>query len=313
MASVVVIGSANLDRSVRVETHPRPGETILGSMATMGAGGKGLNQAIAAARAGAATRFVGAVSADEAERTIRDALSGSGVSPLLAWSDEPSGEAFVMVGKDGENAIVVVPGANADSRALGREVDAVGVTLSPTDVVLTQLEIPIEVVTGAHTIARQRGATTILNAAPSSSLPDALLAATDILVVNEHECADLTEHRYADTVGAARELARRVETVIVTQGGRGALLASHDGVAHVDAHRVDVVDTTAAGDTFCGALAARIAEGRRITDAVRYAMAAAALAVQRPGAAGSIPSRRETQEFLAGIDARSSVSGRRRA
>ena len=298
MSSVVVAGSANMDTAVHVRQHPHPGETVLGAPLGIGAGGKGLNQAIAAARAGADTIFVGAVGEDAAAAGIHVALESAGVRPAVAVSDQPTGSAFVMVSPAGENAIVVVPGANADATALSAHFSSRLTELGPGDVLLTQLEIPTEVVIDAHRTARERGAVTMLNAAPSRPLPTELIDATDILIVNEHECVDIAGGDYADTADAALVLAERVPHVVVTLGASGALIAAGGSIQRFDAHPVVVVDTTAAGDTFCGAVAGEIVAGVDLPSAVAFGMAAAALTVQNPGAAGSIPTREQTLKFL---------------
>lgn len=298
MGSVIVAGSANVDTAVHVREHPHPGETVLGSPIGVGAGGKGLNQAIAAARAGAATRFIWAAGGDAAATCIREVLDDSGVNTAVGVSDQPTGSAFVMVAPTGENAIVVVPGANADSVTLMRQVDDAVAQLGSSDVLLTQLEVPVDVVTAAMAMAHERGAITILNAAPSQVLPDDLLEATDILVVNQHECADIAGPIYANTSEAALALTERVETVVVTLGSSGALTARSGEVRRFAAHFVPVVDTTAAGDTFCGAMAAELAAGASLSHAIKFGMAAAAITVQRPGSAASIPHRDDIDRFL---------------
>ncbi|MBO9625150.1 MAG: ribokinase [Microbacterium sp.] len=297
--SVVVLGSANLDTSVSMRRIPGPGETVLAAGAVAGAGGKGLNQAVAAARAGADTLFVGAVGADEAGGRLRDVLVDERVRVALGASERPTGTAFVMVADGGENAIVVVPGANGDDAVLGREVGAALSSLRAGDVVLAQLEVPVGVVAEAFRAARRRGATTVLNAAPSRELPADVLAEIDILVVNEHECLDLARGHGGGVEDAAAVLAESVGTVIVTLGEQGALLRSAETGVRIPAFPVAAVDTTAAGDTFCGALASRLSAGEAVDEAVVFASAAAALCVQRTGAAASAPTLHETQQFLA--------------
>lgn len=297
--SVIVVGSANRDTTVSVRRHPGPGETVLAVGSRSGPGGKGLNQAVAAARAGADAWFVGVVGDDEAGAMIRDVLAHDGVRTRLAVSDHPTGAAFVMVAEGGENAIVVVAGAGGDADALSREADAVAASASPDDVVLAQLEVPVEVAIGSLRSARGRGARTVLNAAPSRPLSAEMLEVVDILVVNQHECLDLAGARFADVDGAAASLAERVGAVVVTLGEDGAIVHAGGEVTRVPAFRTEVVDTTAAGDTFCGALAARLAAGDGLQGAVRFASAAAALCVQRPGAAASAPLLDEIRGLLA--------------
>lgn len=298
--SVIVIGSANLDTAVSVHRHPGPGETLLARDAVSGAGGKGLNQAVAVARSGADTWFAGAVGDDDGGRRLRDVLLDEGVRLRVGASSRPTGTAFVMVADGGENAIVVVPGANGDESVLQRETEAAVSGLAQGDVVLGQLEIPLGVVASTFRGAHERGATTILNAAPSAALPEGLLETVDILVVNQHECLDLAGPEAADVDEAASALALTVPTVVVTLGEDGALLRRGQTVQRVEAFPVDAVDTTAAGDTFCGALAARLSAGDDLQVAVRFASAAAALCVQRAGASASAPTLSDIREFLAG-------------
>ena len=298
--TVIVVGSANLDTSVSVRRHPGPGETVLADAREAGPGGKGLNQAVAASRAGAETRFIGAVGDDPAGHRLAAMLEDEGVQAGLARSRRATGTAFVMVSDGGENAIVVVPGANADGEAIGREArEVIGSTAKAGDVVLAQLEVPLDTVLLAFSLAHERGASTVLNAAPSRDLPSALLAETDVLVVNQHECLDLAGPDASSVDAAARALASRVGTVVVTRGESGAIVISGDEDRHVPAFRVEAVDTTAAGDTFCGVLASRLAAGDALAAAVPFASAAAALCVQRPGAAASAPHLEEITGFLA--------------
>ena len=298
MGTVIVAGSANVDTSVLVREHPRPGETVLGSSLGYGAGGKGLNQAIAASRAGATTRFAGAVGSDAAAEIIREALKSSATLASLSVSTEFTGSAFVMVSPSGENAIVVMPGANGDSEALSVAARTVLDSAGPTDVVLAQLEIPVDVVTDAVRSARGSGAITVLNAAPSRLLPRELLEHLSILVVNEHECLQIAALPDADVTTAALALAEHVDTVVATLGEAGALVAHGRSVSRHSAYVVSAVDTTAAGDTFCGAMCAELASGASLADAIDFGMAAAALAVQRHGAVSSIPGREEVLELM---------------
>jgi ribokinase len=281
---VTVIGSANLDLVVRTNRHPQPGETVVGSHYAEYPGGKGLNQAVAAARSGASTAFIGAVGTDAAGHTLLDVARRDGidVAQVASIDQIPTGRALITVDQAGENSIVVVPGANA----------AVVVPAScSATVVLGQLETPIEVVSDAFLLARAAGATTILNPAPAARLPASLLAACDIVIPNEHEVALLG--------GVASLFAAGVSTVITTLGERGIDVRTSDGECHtVRAHKVAVVDTTAAGDTFCGALAARLSTGSTIVEAATWAVAASALTVGRRGAIPSIPDATATQRFL---------------
>lgn len=286
---VVVVGSANVDLVVPVERHPHGGETVLGGTLTRSPGGKGANQAVAAARAGgAATSMVGALGRDDAADLLLASLTGAGVDVgAVARLDVPSGTALITVDAAGENAIVVAPGANGHVRVD----DAARERLARADVVLAQLEVPVEAVLAAARV-RPAGAPLVLNAAPSRALPDEVWAAVDVLVVNEHEARDLAPG--AADPGAA--LLDRVPAVVVTLGGAGATVLRRGRPPEaVPGMRVEVVDTTGAGDTFCGVLAAGLARGADLADAARTATVAAALAVTRRGAQDAVPTAQEVR------------------
>ncbi|GAA4701854.1 ribokinase [Promicromonospora umidemergens] len=295
---VVVVGSANVDLVVDVPRHPAGGETILGGDLRRSPGGKGANQAVGAARAGGAgTTFVGALGQDESAELLLASLVGAGVrTDIVERVGSPTGTALITVSPDGENAIVVAPGANSHVHIGGAQKDRI----IAADVVLAQLEIPLDAVVAAAR-ARRDGALFVLNAAPSRELPDELWQQLDVLVVNEHEAADLVAGlpSAADDSGTAdaatpealaAALLRRVRAVVVTLGGQGSLVARR-GVPtmHVLAAQVTAVDTTGAGDTYCGVLAAALARGADLVDAARLAGAAGALAVTRPGAQDAVP------------------------
>ncbi len=288
--AVVVVGSANVDTAVRVARIPGPGETVLATGSLRSAGGKGANQALAAARAGGApTSFIGCLGDDADGAMLRRLLDADGVRlELVATVPEPTGVALITVDDAGENAIVVVPGANASLRTLD---DAQRERVARAAVVLAQLEVPAGVVVEAAR-SRAPGARFVLNAAPSAPLPDALWPLLDVLVVNEHEAADQAATPPGDVDAAARVLLGRVPSVLVTLGAAGVLVARRDAPpVTVPAPAVRAVDTTAAGDTFCGVIAAALAGGADDVEAVRLACAAASLAVQRPGAQDSVPVR----------------------
>lgn len=274
---VLVLGSANLDLVVTSERHPEPGETLIGGDYSEHPGGKGLNQAVASARAGAMTRFVAAVGADSAGDVLLGVADDAGIDTSgVVTVDRPTGRALIVVSASGENSIVVVPGAN---------------TLCPTasaidtDVLVAQLEVPIEVVTSSCVAARDAGATTVLNPAPATPLPPELLAVVDVIVPNEHE---------VDLLGGVDALlASGVGAVVVTLGERGARVHTEGRVTQVDSLAVDAVDTTGAGDTFTGYLAAGLSEGLDLVTAATRGCAAGALATTRAGAVPSIPSRAE--------------------
>ena len=282
--SVVVVGSANVDVRLPVATIPRPGETVLAGPGSTAVGGKGANQAVAAARYGVATTFVGAVGDDDGAALVRGALSGAGVDlTCLRTVPGPTGVAYVMVGDDGDNAIVVASGANADPDPLTPDARA---AIEAAQVLLLQLEVPNERVREAAALARSAGAQVVLNAAPARSLPTEIWSLVDLLVVNEGEAAELG--------GSAEALLERVPAVLVTLGGDGAVYLDRTGArVRVPAEKVSVVDTTAAGDTFCGVLGAALAQGAEMADAMRTAGRAAGITVTRVGAIDSIPTRAE--------------------
>lgn len=287
---VVVVGSANVDLVVDVARHPGPGETVLGGELRRSPGGKGANQAVAAARAGgAATSFVGALGHDDAAELVLQSLHGAGVATdAVLRVDGPTGTAMITVTPDGENTIVVSAGANERVAMTPTATAAV----AGADVVLAQLEIPLEAVLAAGA-ARRPGSLLVLNAAPSRPLPDELWAALDVLVVNEHEAVDLAPGG-GDVDAAVDRLLETVPVVVVTLGARGALVARRGRpVVHVPSVDVEPVDSTGAGDTFCGVLAARLAEGHDVVAAVQLATVAGALAVTRRGAQSGVPTAAE--------------------
>ncbi|MCF4120992.1 ribokinase [Antribacter sp. KLBMP9083] len=297
---VVVVGSANVDLVVDVPRHPRGGETVLGGELRRTPGGKGANQAAGAARAGGAdTVLVAALGRDDGAELLLRSLGEAGVHTTgVRRVGAPTGTALITVSPDGENAIVVAPGAN-DHLSVD---DGARELIATADVVLAQLEIPLETVVAAAE-ARRPGATFVLNAAPSRELPESLWRAVDVLVVNEHEAADLAGRQGGappdEPADLARALLSRVPEVVVTLGGDGALVAGRGRRdVRVPGIAVDVVDTTAAGDTFCGVLAAEIAHGADLADAARTAGVAGALAVTRAGAQEAVPDR---EEVLAAI------------
>lgn len=297
---IAVVGSANMDLVATAAALPRPGETVLGREFTMVPGGKGANQAIAAVRAGGACIFLGAIGSDSFGVTLASRLRASGVdTSLLRVVYGGSGVAVVMVDAAGENLIVATPGANA---ALVGLATAELAAIAGADVLVAQLEVPVETVTAAMAAARAAGTRTVLNAAPARTLAPQLLASVDVLVVNDPEAAALTG-RSANDGGERDVLAALLELVpraVVTRGAAGAWYAERDVDAlHVPAPLVEAVDSTAAGDSFTGALAVALGEGRDAVDAVRWACAAGAASVRRLGASSSLPQRAEIDELYA--------------
>jgi ribokinase len=291
-AAVVIVGSANVDQVFRVTAIPQPGETVLSHGFSTALGGKGQNQAVAAARAGAATAFIGALGSDAFGSSVREGLAADGIGTEgVREVGAPTGTALIAVDDSGENTIIVEAGANALLEL--RDSDAAAIAAA--DVLVLQLEIPLETVTRAAALARAAGTRVLLNAAPIRELPAELLGNVDILVVNEHE---------GEFLARDGDVSALAPVVIVTLGAAGAVAyeggAGGDGRdgLRVPAPRVSAVDATGAGDTFCGALAARLAGGSPLEGALRFAVAAASLSVQRPGAVPSIPTRAETERAL---------------
>jgi ribokinase len=295
-APIAVFGSVNMDLVAYVATAPRRGETVSGREFRTVPGGKGANQAVAAARAGGAVTMIGAVGADAFGGELRAALDGAGVDTAgLRTAPGASGTAHIVVDDDGGNSIVVVPGANGTVTGLAPGDDE---RIAAAGTLLLQLELPMDGVVAAAEAARGHGVRTVLTPAPARPLPGRLLAATDLLVPNEHEAAALTGR--SDPHQAAAALLEQVPEVVVTLGGAGSLYAARGREpVVVPALAVRAVDTTAAGDTFVGALCVAYAEGRPMPAALAWAAAAAALAVQRPGASSSMPERAEIDRLAA--------------
>lgn len=288
---VVVFGSLNLDLVARVPRLPVPGETLLGSAFVMTPGGKGANQALAARRAGAEVRFFGHVGADALAPEALALLTGSGVDLTgVTPIDQPTGVALIQVDPRGENAITVVPGANAAARAAQVPDSA----LVPGNTLLMQLEVPLAEVAALARRARARGARVLLNAAPAATLPPGLLADVDVLLVNETEAVALARDLGVDGMDAlCRHVAETDGILVVTRGGAGVLYAAAGEITERAAPRVSVVDTVGAGDAFAGALAAALDRGADIDRAISEALAAGALACTRAGAQAALPLRDE--------------------
>lgn len=294
-ARIAVLGSANMDLVVSVPRAPGRGETVSGTAFRTLPGGKGANQALAAQRGGGQVRFLGAVGDDGHGARIRELLAADGVDVSgLATVDEPTGTAHIVVDDAGENSIVVVPGANATLQSLTEQHREV---IASADALLLQLELPLGIVTDAAAFAKAHGVRAILTPAPAIALPAGLFADIDLLVPNQHEAAILAG--VPDPDAAGRALNTRGCDVLVTLGAAGSRYYTADSDAvSIPAFAVDAVDTTAAGDCFVGAYAVAAAEGAGTHAAVRFASAAAALAVGRVGASASIPWRAEIDRFL---------------
>ncbi len=302
MGGVFAVGSINQDFVLAVERRPEPGETVTDAELTLLPGGKGANAAIAAARLGAEVSMLGRVGEDafgaELIKNLRE--NGVDVEHVRATPDAPTGSAFITVTPEGENAIVVSPGAN---RSFGPdEVEEAAETLRETDVLVAQLEVPAEAVERAAKIATQSGGRFVFNLAPAREVRESLLRLSDPLVVNETEARFLLGEDAPDPEGlAAKLLDLDSASAVVTLGASGAVLASDGTTRHFPAPKVEAVDTTGAGDAFVGALAARLAGGASLEEAVPYAVLAGAAAVAQAGAQGSLPTP-EVVEKLAPVD-----------
>ncbi len=302
LKKLLVIGSVNADHVLKVDKFPRAGETIMGHGYQVIPGGKGANQAVAAARLGANTALIACVGDDDFGRRMVSRFQSDGIDTraVMTVPDTPTGIALIQIDASGENSIAIAPEANRclTPDLLGQHRHL----LREADTVLMQLESPLETIMAAARDARQAGATVVLNPAPARSLPDSLLADLTILTPNETEAEFLTGlavKSAPDAQRAAKVLHDRgVKIVIITLGAKGAYYSGPDGSHLVEGLHVHAVDTTAAGDTFNGALVAGLQESLDMDAAIRFAHAAAALSVTRLGAQTSIPDRKELNEFM---------------
>lgn len=289
--SVCVLGSINLDHFMLVDTLPRGGETLAATRTFQAPGGKGANQAIAAARTGIPTRMIGAVGDDAAGRVLRDYLGSNGVdvSDVAILESQLTGAAYVTLSKAGENHIIVAPNANA------RLVLPAGNIMHDAHVALAQLETPVDIVARFFAHAAARGAICVLNAAPAVTAARTLFEGIDVLIVNQVELAaflssDSVVSTPDDAAAARRLLVRPDQIAIVTLGSAGAVLVGRDRLIHVPAVVVrEVVDTTGAGDCFCGVIAALLSDGREWDDILQIANQAAAMCIQHEGAVSAKP------------------------
>ncbi len=294
--TILVIGSSNTDMTAKTAELPRPGETVLGGVFTMGAGGKGANQAVAAQRLGGKVKFICKVGRDMfGDNAIAQyEKEGMDTSGILR-SDLPSGVALIYVDSHAENCIVVASGANGDLTE--EDIEKSRPDLESCDILLLQLESPIPSVLKAAKIAHQAGKTVVLNPAPACPLPEELFQSIDLFIPNETELSTfsgtpVTSREEAEAAARAMQ-AKGVGKLIVTMGSKGALICEGGPSVFVPAHKVKAVDTTAAGDTFCGALCVAISEGKSLKEAAEFACAASALTVQKMGAQNSIPYRKD--------------------
>ena len=298
---VCVVGSFMADVVVRAPRRPGRGETVIGSSCDSYLGGKGFNQAVAAARAGATTSMVGALGDDDhggefVRMLDREHIDVSGVQRIAGTG---TGIAVIVVEETGENSIIIVPQANHALTVA--DIDRLASVIGRAAVVLLQLELPADVVVAAARAARAAGATVVLNPAPAIAAPERFAGLVDIVVPNESELALLSADGASDVPAAAAELsaATGAHSIVVTLGERGVYAWTGHGELSIPGHRVDTIDTTGAGDAFCGVFAARLAVGTPFDDAVRYANSAGALATTRAGAEPSMPSRAAVESLLA--------------
>ena len=289
-AKIVVIGSSNTDMTIKGDRLPKPGETVLGGEFRMGPGGKGANQAVAAQRLGADVSFICKVGRDIFGDNAIAGYQKEGIDcSRILRSDKASGTALILVDGNAENCIAVAPGANADLTP--EDVDSVADVIRSADYLILQLEIPVESVLRAAKIAHEAGVYVILNPAPACHLPEELFGYISLITPNQTESALLSG--VEDNLDAAVERLMQlgVKDVVVTLGSKGSLVISEGAKTLVPSLKVKAVDTTAAGDTFCGALCVALSEGCSLVDAARFATKASALTVQKMGAQDSIPFR----------------------
>lgn len=294
---IVVIGSCNTDMVISMERLPLPGETLIGGDFFMNLGGKGANQAVAAARLGGNVALIAKVGADSFGSKAVEQYSSDGIDIRYVAVDEgyPSGVALIMVDKHGENCIAVSSGANA--RLGAKDVDRAKVLIAEADILLMQLEVPLVTVEYAAHIAKQAGKKVVLNPAPAHPLPESLLRCLYLLVANETEAELLSGVQITDMDSVARATdvlcAKGIENVVITLGSKGAFIQERGSYHQIPGHKVKSIDATAAGDTFCGAVCVALAEGKSLTEAVKFANRCAAITVTRMGAQSSLPYRKE--------------------
>lgn len=298
---IVVIGSCNTDMVINTERLPLPGETIIGGSFFMNAGGKGANQAVAAARLGGKVSFMAKVGNDHfGSRSIEQyKAEGIDVEHILTDSGQPSGVALIMVDAKGENCIAVASGANANLRP--EDIENAPSIIEQGDIVLMQLETPLETVEYVARVAKEKGKKVILNPAPALQLPESLLKNLYMIIANETETEYISGVKITDMDSICRAAdiisSRGVENVVITLGSKGAFIKENGAYHQVPAIKVKAVDATAAGDTFCGALCVALAEGNSILEAVEFANKCASVTVTRMGAQSSLPHRSEIDKM----------------
>ena len=295
---IAVVGSLNRDLTVRTSRHPQPGETVLGTRHYSDGGGKGANQAVAAARLGSSVAMIGRVGDDDHGAVLIKDLASEGIDTTGIGIDKvsPTGIAVIVIDDNAENTIVVSPGANMSLTpnhiATHRDL------IAGSTVMLAQLEVPVTTVTAA---AEESGGLVCLNPAPARPLPDELLDRVDVLLPNRSELAYLAGTPLPQTIGDVEQAASHLSfsgLVVVTLGAEGALVIDEETVIHIEAPRVDAVDPTGAGDAFCGALAHSLSRGQNILEAARWAVVAGAVATTCRGAQASMPSPADVEALL---------------
>lgn len=296
--TLIVVGSLNMDLVVRAPRHPRPGETLIGSQFQTFPGGKGANQAVAAARLGAKVRMIGRVGQDAFGDALLQTARQDGVDTTFICRDPnaATGVALITLDQAGQNTIVVASGANMQVSA--QDIEQAAAAFEGASLLLMQLECPLEAVEAAAELAQQYGIPVVLNPAPARPLPQSLLARVDYLLPNQHELQLLAEGEADYATAAARLLQSGVRNLVVTLGEEGALLVTAGFQEKLAAFTVPVVDTVAAGDAFAAAFCVALAEGKSLRDAVLWGNAAGAIAVTHPGAQPSMPNREELIQFL---------------
>lgn len=301
MAKITVIGSINMDLVVKSDEIPKPGETLFGNELLQIPGGKGANQAVAMSRLGAQVSFLGKIGQDSFGEELLKSMEESGIDiGHIEKENIATGIAVINVDKKGNNNIVVIAGANnqVDKPYLQRHIQAI----AASDAVVLQLEVPRETVKESLKIAKSLGKVTILNPAPAMELDDFIIQNTDILIPNEHELERLSGIKITDKAsilrGAQRLLDKGVKKIIVTWGSKGVIYMDQEGDRHFEAKKVQVIDTTAAGDSFIGGFTVSFLEDQNIEKAIDMGQSTAALAIQKMGAQSSIPTRAEVENFM---------------
>lgn len=301
---VVVVGSSNTDMIIKLDKIPVPGETVIGGEFSTAAGGKGANQAVAAARAGGDVTFVACVGEDmfgqeSLEGFVKDGIN---IDHIIKQNNAASGVALIFVDKKGENSIAVASGANFELTP--DHIAQVADVIKGADILVMQLETPVDTITAAAKVAKDNGVKVILNPAPAQSLGDDLLECLSVLTPNEIEAEVVSGVKVEDNASAEKAarvlLDKGLDSVLITLGPKGVFAANRDGAKMVPGFTVEAIDTTAAGDVFNGALAVALCENPSLDEAIRFANAAGALSVTKLGAQPSAPTRQEIEDFLKG-------------